>query len=57
MACRKTSDLNVMGESALVSHMKGKKHGDYVKTFTKTGTSMAIGDFSLLHQVQIPPVA
>ena len=29
-ACKKSIKLNVMGESALVSHMKGKKH-EYVK--------------------------
>ena len=45
VACRKTIDLNVMGESALVSHMKGKEHGDYVKTLEKTGTSITISDF------------
>lgn len=28
-ACKKSIDLNVMGESALVSHMKGKKHEEY----------------------------
>ena len=30
-ACKKSIDLNVMGKSALVSHMKGKKHKEYVK--------------------------
>ena len=32
-ACKKSIDLhvNVMGESALVSHMKDKKHKEYVK--------------------------
>ena len=31
-ACKKSIKLNVMGESALVSHMKGKKHEEYVKS-------------------------
>ena len=26
VACKKSIDLSVMGESTLVSHMKGKKH-------------------------------
>ena len=30
-ACNKTIDLNVVGKSALVSHMKDKKHKEYVK--------------------------
>ena len=30
-ACNKTIDLNVVGKSALVSHMKDKKHEEYVK--------------------------
>lgn len=28
-ACKKSIDLNGMGESAFVSHMKGKKHEEY----------------------------
>ena len=31
LACNKTIDLNVVGKSALVSHMKDKKHEEYVK--------------------------
>ena len=30
-ACKKSIDLNVMGKSAFVSHMKDKKHEEYVK--------------------------
>ena len=30
-ACNKSIDLNVMGKSALLSHMKDKKHEEYVK--------------------------
>ena len=30
-ACNKSIDLYVMGKSALLSHMKDKKHEEYVK--------------------------
>ena len=34
-ACKKSINLNVMGKSALVRHMKGKKHEEYVKKIFK----------------------
>ena len=44
-ACKKSIDLNVMGESALVSHMKGKKHEEYVKNLQGNEKTTKIGDF------------
>lgn len=45
-ACKKSIDLNVMGESALVSHMKGKKHEEYVKNLQgNEKTTKISGDF------------
>ena len=35
-ACNKTIDLNVMGKSALVSHMKDNKHEEYVKNLQRS---------------------
>ena len=44
-SCKKSIDLNVMGESALVSHMKGKKHEEYVKNLQGNEKTTKIGDF------------
>ena len=43
-ACKKSIDLNIMGESALVSHMKGKKHEEYVKNLQGNEKTTKIGD-------------
>lgn len=47
VTCRKNIYLNVLGKCSLVSHMKGKKHGDYVKILKKTETCITINDFFL----------
>ena len=44
-ACKKSIDLNVLGESALVSHMKGKKHEEYVKNLQGNERATKISDF------------
>ena len=44
-SCKKSIDLNVMGDSALVSHMKGKKHEEYVKNLQGNEKTTKIGDF------------
>ena len=44
-ACKKSIDLHVMGESALVSHMKGMKHEDYVKRLQGNEKTIKISDF------------
>ena len=44
-ACKKSINLNVMGESAFVSHMKGKKHEEYVKNLQGNEKTTKINDF------------
>ena len=44
-ACKKSIDLIVMGESALVVHMKGMKHEDYVKRLQGNEKAIKISDF------------
>jgi len=44
-ACKKSIDFNVMGESALVSHMKGKKHEEYIKSLQSNEKTTKISDF------------
>ena len=44
-ACKKSIDLNVMGESALVSHMKGKKHEEYINNLQGNEKTTQISDF------------
>ena len=51
-ACKKSIDLNVMGESALVSHMKGKKHEEYVKSLQSNEKTTKISNFLALQQAQ-----
>ena len=52
-SCKKNIDLNVMGESALVSHMKGKKHEEYVKNLQGNEKTTKIGDFFSVGQSPI----
>ena len=35
LACHKSFDVNNMGEMAIVSHMKGKKHNECIKRYTE----------------------
>ncbi|CAH3159179.1 unnamed protein product [Porites lobata] len=44
-ACKKSINLKVMGESALVSHMKGKKHKEYLKNLQGNEKTTKIRDF------------
>jgi len=44
-ACKKSIDLNVMGESALVSYMKGKKHEEHVKSLQSNEKTTKISNF------------
>lgn len=44
-ACKKSINLKVMRESALVSHMKGKKHKEYLKNLQGNEKTTKIRDF------------
>ena len=44
-ACKKSIDLKVMGELALVSHMKDKKNKEYLKNLQGNEKTTKIGDF------------
>ena len=44
-AWKKSIDLNVIGESAMVNHMKGKKHEEYVKNLQGNEKTTKISNF------------
>ena len=44
-ACKKSINLNVMGGSAFVSHMRGKKHEEYVKNLQGNEKTTNISNF------------
>ena len=43
--CKKSINLNVMGESTLVSHMKGKKHEEDLKNVQSNEKTTKISNF------------